>query len=330
MTVSTRTVSDDEADIRLDRWFRRHFPGVPQSAIQKLCRTGQVRVDGKRAEAATRLISGQAVRIPPLPAAPPPKPVHEPDASVIREMRAMVLYEDDHLLVLNKPYGLPVQGGPGISRHVDGMLEGLRDDGEHRPRLVHRLDRDTTGVLLIARTPGAAAKLAAAFRGRDMEKTYWAVVAGRPVPVEGEIDLPLKRIGGDYGERTAPAERDDEDAARAITEYRTLDHAARKLAWLELKPHTGRTHQLRVHCVAIRAPILGDLKYARPDQNNAFAPTVAGLSEKLHLHARSLILPHPAGGVLEVEADLPPHMLETFHTLGFSAKPARRPRREGR
>ncbi len=176
----------------------------------------------------------------------------------------MIIYQDDHLLVLNKPYGLPVQGGPGISRHVDGMLEGFRNEAGDRPRLVHRLDRDTTGVLLIARTPGVAAKLAAAFRGRDMEKTYWAVVAGRPVPVEGEIDLPLKRIGGDRGERTAPAERDDEDAARAITEYRTLDHAARKLAWLELKPHTGRTHQLRVHCVAIRAPILGDVKYARP------------------------------------------------------------------
>jgi len=332
---ATRTVSDDEADIRLDRWFRRHFPGVPQSAIQKLCRTGQVRVDGKRAEAATRLTSGQAVRVPPLPAAPATKPVPQANPAATREIEAMILYQDDHLIVLNKPYGLPVQGGPGISRHVDGMLEGFRNAGGERPRLVHRLDRDTTGLLLIARTPGSAAKLAAAFRGRDMDKTYWAVVAGRPVPVEGEIDLPLKRIGGangegGRGERTAPAERDDEDAARAITEYRTLDHAARKLAWLELKPHTGRTHQLRVHCVAIRAPILGDLKYARPDQNNAFAATIAGLSEKMHLHARSLVFPHPAGGIMHVEAELPPHMMETFHTLGFSAPPAIAPRRGGR
>jgi 23S rRNA pseudouridine955/2504/2580 synthase len=330
MTIqATRTVSDDEADIRLDRWFRRHFPGVPQSAIQKLCRTGQVRVDGRRAEAATRLTSGQAVRIPPLPAAPPPRPKAEPDPAAAREVEAMIIYQDDHLLVLNKPYGLAVQGGPGISRHVDGMLEALRVPGGDRPRLVHRLDRDTTGLLLIARTPGSAAKLAASFRGRDMEKVYWAVVAGRPVPVEGEIDLPLKRIGGDRGERTAPAERDDEDAARAITEYRTIDHAARKLAWLELKPHTGRTHQLRVHCVAIRAPILGDVKYARPDQNNAFAATVSGLSEKMHLHARALSFPHPGGGFLRVEADLPPHMMETFRTLGFTAPPAQKPRREG-
>jgi 23S rRNA pseudouridine955/2504/2580 synthase len=335
-----QTVSEDEADIRLDRWFRRHFPGVPQSAIQKLCRTGQIRVDGRRIEAATRLVSGQAVRVPPLPATPDfrpngvkPVPVVNPAAT--REIEAMIIYQDDHLLVLDKPYGLAVQGGPGISRHIDGMLEGLRTEGGDRPRLVHRLDRDTTGVLLIARTPGVAAKLAAAFRGRDMDKTYWAVVAGRPVPVEGEIDLPLKRIGGghgigEHGERTTPAERDDEDAARAITEYRTLDHAARKLAWLELKPHTGRTHQLRVHCVAIRAPILGDMKYARPDQNNAFAATVAGLSEKLHLHARSLVFPHPAGGTMRVEANLPPHMAETFRTLGFSAPAARPPYREGR
>jgi 23S rRNA pseudouridine955/2504/2580 synthase len=330
MTIATRTVSDDEADIRLDRWFRRHFPGVPQSAIQRLCRTGQVRVDGKRAEAATRLISGQAVRVPPLPIPPEAKPRMAVDPVAKREIEAMIIYQDDHLFVLDKPYGLAVQGGPGISRHVDGMLEALRVEGGDRPRLVHRLDRDTTGVLLIARTAGVAAKLAAAFRGRDMDKTYWAIVAGRPVPVEGEIDLPLKRVGGDRGERTAPAERDDEDAARAITEYRTLDHAARKLAWLELKPHTGRTHQLRVHCVAIRAPILGDVKYARPDQNNAFAATVEGLSEKMHLHARALVFPHPAGGVMRVEAGLPPHMRETFQTLGFSAPDTRPPRREGR
>ena len=335
MTIATATVSDDEADIRLDRWFRRHFPGLPQSAIQKLCRTGQVRVDGKRVETSTRLAPGQAVRVPPLPAQPAPKPIAAPNPATLRELRDMIIYEDEHMFVLNKPYGLPVQGGPGIVRHVDGMLEALRIPGGDRPRLVHRLDRDTTGVLLIARTAGVAAKLAAAFRGRDMDKTYWAVVAGRPVPVEGEIDLPLKRVGGgqkggDWGERTAPAERDDENAARAITEYRTLDHAARKLAWLELKPHTGRTHQLRVHCVAIRAPILGDVKYEQPDQNNAFAATVEGLSEKMHLHARSLVFPHPGGGTFRVEADLPPHMVDTFRTLGFSAPRARPPERRGR
>lgn len=331
MSVQTRTVTEDEADIRLDRWLRRHFPSVPQSAIQKLCRTGQVRVDGQRVETSTRLAPGQDVRIPPMPTAPAePKPVRPVSDADAADLLKRVIYRDDHVIVLNKPHGLPVQGGPGITRHLDGMLDALRFGSNDRPRLVHRLDRDTSGVLLLARTPGVAAKLAAAFRGRDVEKTYWAVVAGRPVPVEGRIDLPLKRVGGPRGERTIPAERDDKTGARAVTDFRTLDHAARKLAWLELQPVTGRTHQLRVHCVAIRAPILGDVKYHEPDQNNAFSALVEGLSSDLHLHARALRLPHPAGGTLVVEADLPPHMADTFRTLGFHAQPARPPRREGR
>ncbi|MBV8911980.1 MAG: RluA family pseudouridine synthase, partial [Acetobacteraceae bacterium] len=214
-------------------------------------------------------------------------------------------------------------GGPGISRHLDGMLDALRLDSPHRPRLVHRLDRDTSGALVLARTPGVAAKLASAFRGRDVRKTYWAVVAGRPIPVEGRIDLPLLRYAGARGERSVPAARDDEEAQRAVTDYATLDHAGQKLAWLELNPITGRTHQLRVHCVALGAPIVGDLKYHEPDQNGARSAIVDGLSNKLHLHARALDLPHPAGGRLHVEAELPSHMRQSFKTLGFQAKPAR-------
>jgi 23S rRNA pseudouridine955/2504/2580 synthase len=327
VAVAARVVSADEADIRLDRWFRRHFPGLTQSAIQKLCRTGQVRVDGHRADAATRLASGQSVRIPPMPATPAPKPLPSIDPHIARDLQRLVIYRDDSILVLNKPHGTPVQGGPGITHHLDAMLDALRFGAPDRPRLVHRLDRDTSGVLLLARTPGAAAKLAAAFRGRRVEKTYWAVVAGRPVPPEGRIDLPLRRIGGARGERVELADRSDKDAAHAITDYRTLDHAGQKVAWLELHPLTGRTHQLRVHCVALGAPILGDVKYARPDQNNAFSATVAGLSSELHLHARALSLPHPAGGILLVEADLPPHMMQTFRTLGFHAPAARKPQK---
>jgi 23S rRNA pseudouridine955/2504/2580 synthase len=327
MAVAPLIVSEDESDIRLDRWFRRHFPGLTQGAIQKLCRTGQVRVDGRRADAATRLASGQSVRIPPLPAPPAPKPPIPVDPYAARDLQRLVIHRDDHVLVVNKPPGLPVQGGPGISHHLDALLDALRFGSPERPRLVHRLDRDTSGVLLLARTPGTAAKLAAAFRGRAVEKTYWAVVARRPMPPEGRIDLPLRRIGGPRGERTEIAERTDKEAARAITDYRTLDHAGQKLAWLELRPLTGRTHQLRVHCVAIGAPILGDVRYARPDQNDAFSATVEGLSSELHLHARALRLPHPAGGTLLVEADLPPHIALTFRTLGFHAPAARPPQR---
>ncbi len=321
MSVQTVLVSGDEAEIRLDRWFRRHFPQVTQGALQKLCRTGQVRVDGKRAEAATRLAPGQAIRVPPLPAAPPPAPSRPVDPHEAAELQRLILHRDDALLVLNKPPGLPVQGGPGITRHLDGMLDALRLGGE-RPRLVHRLDRDTSGVLLLARTPGIAGKLAAAFRGRAVKKTYWAVVVGRPAPGEGVIDAALVRSGGARAGHSALAEPGDPEAARAITEYRVLDAAGRRLAWLELAPLTGRTHQLRVHCAALGAPILGDSRYGGGETEPA------GFAPLLHLHARALTLPHPAGGTLAVSADLPPHMRETFRTLGFTApaapKPARR------
>lgn len=329
-TVTTREVTRDEADIRLDRWFRRHFPGLTQGAIQKFCRTGQVRVDGRRVEAATRLNPGQSVRIPPIPAAPvPAKLVHELDPRLAAEMRAMVLYSDDDLIVLNKPQGLPTQGGPGISKHVDMMLAALREGIDPKPRLVHRLDRETSGVLVVARTPGIAAKLAASFRTREVEKVYWAIVCGRPVPVEGRIDVELVRVDGFKGERAAVAGEYDTETARAITDYRTLDHAGRKLAWLELRPLTGRTHQLRVSCASIGAPILGDLPYGeeRPHEERRNTALYEGLGETLHLHARRLSLPHPSGGILTVEADLPPHMVETFATLGFEAPAAAAPQR---
>ena len=326
MSVSTRAVTDDEADIRLDRWVRRHFPAATQGKIQQWCRTGQIRVDGRRADAATRLAPGQSVRIPPLPEAPaaPPPP---PDPRAQKDLERMVLYRDQQVIVLDKPPGLPSQGGPGISRHLDGMLDGLRFGAPDRPRLVHRLDRDTSGVIVVARTPGVAAKLAALFRGREVEKTYWAVVVGRPVPPAGRIDLNLVRLGGQRAERVAVAGPHDQGAARAITDYRTLDHAGRKLAWLELRPLTGRTHQLRVSCAAIGAPILGDVAYGEPREAGNTA-LVDGFPALLHLHARRLSLPHPAGGRLTVEAALPPHMAETFRTLGFTAPVAQPPLRQ--
>jgi 23S rRNA pseudouridine955/2504/2580 synthase len=329
MSIATKTVTADEADLRLDRWFRRHFPSATQGVIQKLCRTGQIRVDGKRVETGMRLSPGMSVRVPPLPSSTPvkaekPAPVFDPLLEA--EMSKLVLYKDDHVIVLCKPFGLPSQGGPGITRHLDGMLDGLRYGSEHRPRLVHRLDRDTTGVLVVARTPGVAAKLAASFRGRDVEKTYWCVVVGRPVPVEGRIDVNLVRIDGFRGERAAVAGPYDTETARAITDFRTLDHAGRKLAWLEMKPLTGRTHQLRVSCAAVGAPILGDEPYGKEIEGRNSA-LVDGLGDKLHLHARAIAFPHPAGGTLIVEAELPSHIQATFRDLGFTAPAAAAPLR---
>lgn len=326
--VTTRTVGPDEADLRLDRWFRRHFPHVPHGALARLLRTGQVRVDGRRAETGTRLVPGQTIRIPPLPA--PEAMVAKPppiDERAAKELQARVLYRDASVLVLDKPFGLPVQGGPGIGRSVDHLLDALRFGSEERPRLVHRLDRDTTGVLVLARTPAAASRLAAAFRARDAEKTYWAVTVGVPTPRAGRVDAPLAKRPGPRGERVAVVDEEEGEeggkVARAVTDYRVVDHAGKRAAWLELSPLTGRTHQLRVHCVALGCPILGDAKYG------GAAAMLAGFPEMLHLHARRLAIAHPEGGRLVVEAPLPPHVKETFAALGFEAprpiKPARAP-----
>ena len=311
MSVEQRTIEPDEAGLRLDRWFRRHHPHITQGALQRLCRTGQIRIDGKRAEAATRLLPGQLIRVPPLPAAAPVEGGHRIDARDIQALAAITLYEDDDLLVLDKPSGLATQGGPGIVRHIDGLAASLRDARGRRPLLVHRLDRDTSGVLLLAKGPANAARLAATFRSRDILKTYWAVTVGKPVPAEGVIDAPLARLGSGAGSLTVLADRDDEDGAASRTEYRTLDAAARRLAWLELRPLTGRTHQIRVHCEALGVPILGDPKYGEGRAR------MEGFPDRLHLHARALSLPHPAGGTLTVSAGLPPHMRDTFRALGF-------------
>lgn len=322
MTQETRKVGFYDADIRLDRWFKRNLPAVPHGMLVKWLRTGQVRVDGKRAEAGTRLAAGAELRIPPIPTLtdqPKPDPVARPvtDADA-RDLRRTIIHQDSSVIVIDKPHGLAVQGGPGITKHLDGMLDALADGGE-RPRLVHRLDRDTTGVLVLARSAAAASKLAAAFRGRDAQKLYWAVVAGRPVPVEGRLDLALAKTGAKGNERVVAAT--GKQSTHAATLYRTLDHAARKLAWLELIPLTGRTHQLRVHCKELGAPILGDGKYGGADAH------IAGLAGKLHLHARRLSIPHPEGGWLTVEAPLPPHMATTFTDLGFTAGAPQPPRR---
>ena len=317
MSVQTIPVHEADAGIRLDRWFRRHFPQLTQGALQKMLRTGQVRVDGKRAEGNTRLDPGQEVRIPPLPDAPPPAARTQVNAADEAMLLGAVLYRDASVIVLNKPHGLAVQGGPGITRHLDGMLDALRFGAEERPRLVHRLDKDTSGILLLGRSAAAAAALAAGFRGRDAHKTYWAVVVGEPLHAAGRISQPLARERSARGERTVPS---DEGQA-AVTEYTTLEVVKRRAAWLQMHPLTGRTHQLRVHAASsLNTPILGDGKYG------GHTAHMDGLPGALHLHARAIAIPHPEGGVLEAEAGLPPHMAETFAYFGFDAPKPHKPR----
>lgn len=318
-------ISEAATDMRLDRFLRREIPGLTQAMLQKLLRTGKIRLNGARTEANARLVEGNVLSVPDI--APPteaPKSRHivKMDETRIKDLERMVIYKDNSVIILNKPAGLPVQGGSGIAVHVDGMLDALQGDLTERPKLVHRLDRATSGVLVIARSSRAANKLAAAFRGRDIEKTYWALLAGLPDTLEGRIDLPLRRIDLGMTSRSEPTSRKDKDGQKAVTDYRVLDKAGKKFCFVELSPHTGRMHQLRAHCLALGTPILGDDVYG-----GIFSEHFA---EQLHLHARRLSFPHPEGGLLTVEAPLPKHMLNGLQYLGFPAPEASPPQRTGK
>lgn len=349
--VQTLAVIEDEEGMRLDRWFRHRFPKLAMSHLNRIVRKGEVRVNGRRCEASTRLAQGDAVRVPPLrlddPALPAVKRAVANEADLAL-LQSITLYEDEHLLVLNKPFGLAVQGGPGVKRHVDGMLEALTRGGQ-KPRLVHRIDRDTSGVLLVARTRKMAADLGEIFRTRQTQKIYWAVVRGVPKPAQGRISLYLKKGPGMTGERSARssqrqasrggaetfrgdpekmhvARHGDDDAQHSVTYYTIVDKVAPRLAWLSMKPITGRTHQLRAHAEAIGHPIIGDPKYRLeiaendPRISDPMRALPSGIEMKLHLLARRLVLPHPRGGTLDVTAPLPPHMQKTFDLFGFDAR----------
>jgi 23S rRNA pseudouridine955/2504/2580 synthase len=400
--IATITVGRDEAGMRLDRWFKSHYPDLAFGRLQKLVRTGQVRVDGGRVKTSTRLEPGQVVRVPPL-AAPagfdaerddedderqgdpqdtgqddqeddrPDDRGVEPDedaavfagltgsklarararakalaaagegaakpagkaaapkaasgkavvtkygtgrAGDAETLRAMLLYEDRDVFVFNKPFGLAVQGGSGLTRHIDGMLESLLDAKGQKPRLVHRLDRDTTGVLVVARTRLAATHLTAAFRARSTRKVYWALVKGVPKPNQGRISTFLAKGTGAEGERMRIARHGEDDAVHAVTYYAVVDQAGQQMSWLSLRPVTGRTHQLRAHTAHIGHPIIGDPKYFEVE--NWELP--GGMQNRLHLHARRITLPHPSGtGKLDVSAPLPDHMKQSWNLLGFDA-----------
>jgi 23S rRNA pseudouridine955/2504/2580 synthase len=308
------TVAAEDAGLRLDRWFRRHYPKVPHGRLQKLLRGGQIRVDGGRVQANTRLMEGQSVRVPPLGEranGPRKVPVRAPSAADMAVLERAVLHRDDDVIVLNKPPGLAVQGGTRTHRHLDAMLDGLCFGSSERPRLVHRLDKDTSGALLLARHRQAAAALTSAFRGKAVRKLYWALVAGAPTNREGRIDEELaKRL---RGEREAVEATKSGRAAATL--YRQIETAGGKITWLALTPLTGRTHQLRVHCAHLGTPVVGDRKYGGP----AAALAGEGIASGLHLHARSIALPHPNGSRLDVTAPLPDHMAATFSFLGFDA-----------
>lgn len=320
--VATLEVASVEDAMRLDRWFRGRFPEVTNSYLQKLVRTGQVRIDGKRCEASSRLEAGQQVRVPktirvPSQKMPGAKTGLKPALGLSKADRdfieGLILFEDDSVLVLNKPYGIAVQGGAGNRRNLDALLAGMIDRFGDRPRLVHRLDRDTTGVLLVAKSRNAAAKLGRIFQTRSAAKTYWALVKGVPKPPQGKVEAALVKAAGPDGDRVRKAEPGEQaEAMHATTHYSMIDRVAHKCAWLSLKPVTGRQHQLRAHMDLIGCPIIGDVKYA-----GGMAMPIEDIEPKLHLHARRLVIPHPERGTIDVTAPLSPHMLRTWHLLGL-------------
>jgi 23S rRNA pseudouridine955/2504/2580 synthase len=326
------TVGLDEAEQRLDRWFRRQFPQVTQGRLEKLCRKGEVRVDGGRVKTSTRIGPGQVVRVPPLPDAPATLADRigpaGPSPAEAQAMTDAVLFRDDHMIVLNKPAGLAVQGGTGQQRHLAAMLPALRFGRNDDPRLVHRLDKDTSGLLVLARTGAAAVELARLFRSRAVEKIYFAAVAGRPDPARGTIRFGLvKAAGKGEGEKMRLIHPDEvqatEGAKNATTDYRVIDQAGGRAAWVALKPVTGRTHQLRAHMAALGCPIAGDGKYGGRGQENDGSGWGAGLggalSRKLHLHAARLSFPHPVTGQrMNFSAPLPEHMARTWEVFGWN------------
>lgn len=317
-TFETIEVGDAEAGLRLDRWFRERFPGITFGQLQKWLRTGQVRVDGKRVKTGARLEVGQQVRVPPLGHAAPktveklppraPRPATSDEAKALKER---VIFRNQAIIALDKPAGLAVQGGTKLDRHLDAMLDALRFDGKERPRLVHRLDRDTSGVLLLARTRVAAQELTKAFRARETRKIYLAITVGCPRPHQGKIDLALAKAGGPGQEKMVA---DAETGARAVTMFSVLDNAGQKVALVALMPVTGRTHQLRAHMAAISTPILGDGKYGGRE---AFIGAEMGVESRLHLHAARLEIPDGKGKILHFEAPLPPHFKAALSAFGF-------------
>ncbi len=317
--VKQITIAKDDDDIRLDRWFKRHYPELSYGRLEKLLRKGQIRLDGKRAKSKQRISAGQVMRVPPFGDAGGLRPIEAKEEAhlsehEIEEVRSWVLYKDEDVIVLNKPAGLPTQGGTGIKRHLDGLLHALKFEKTEKPKLCHRLDKDTSGVLLLARSTGAAAKLTKTFKTKEARKLYWALTVKAPNPKEGKIFQPIAKYHSHHGERMVI---DADEGKDARTLFRTIESTGNAAAWVALEPLTGRTHQLRVHCAYLKTPIQGDGKYGGQE---AYL-TGDGVSKKMHLHARRLQVPSPDGvGVIDIVAPLPDHMLRSWDFFGFDPK----------
>ena len=311
--VDNVLVTEEDDGVRLDRWLKKNYPEATFSNVQKILRTGQVRVDGKRVKGEARLIKGQLIRVPPQLALPVPKNEKGMTKKDIDFIQSLVLYKDEHIIAINKPAGLASQGGSKINRHVDGMLEGLAFDGV-KPHLVHRLDKDTSGVLLLARNPRIAKRMGELFQGRDIRKYYWAITVPAPLQHQGKIKSTIAKVEGPGGEKVRGVS--EEKGKTALTYYQVMETASTKLAWVAFWPKTGRTHQIRVHALEMGCPLLGDYKYSH---HQPLLEELPELPNMLHLHSRRVILPHPVTGKkLDITAPLDPNMRKTWKFFNFN------------
>lgn len=297
-------IKQDDDGIRLNRWFLREYPSLSLSRLQKLLRTKQIKVDGKKAETSTRLLCDQELRIPPLDNEKADKKVEELSISDVNYIQSMVIYKDNDIIVINKPAGLSVQGGTNTFKHIDGMLDALKFEKEEKPKLVHRIDKETSGILVLARNRKKADELTKAFREKTLNKTYLAVVRGVPEKNEGEIKLSLEKIG----EKMEVVE----GGKKAITLYKVIDKIGKKYSLVEASPLTGRTHQIRAHLEAIGTPILGDDKYYGKERLR-----IKDVQDKLYLHAYKIDLSSICNKKLIIEAKMPKHFVETCKFFGL-------------
>ncbi len=331
--VTFYNVSFEDQDQRLDRWLKRQFPTINQIKIEKWCRKGEIRINSGRVKPSKRLVLGEVVRVPPIENVERSvkhrvKVFSESDVDMIKQT---VIYEDCHLLVLNKPAGLAVQGGSGQKdRHVDALSEVFRHDSVEKPKLVHRLDKHTSGILLLAKDRKTAEIMTKSFRSKRVRKIYWALVAGIPKTDVGTVRLSLNKTKLASGLEkmvsiSATEEMNFPNSKRSITDYVVIEKVSQRATWLGLSPITGRTHQLRSHMAAIGCPIIGDTKYGTKEQANSgegWGAQIGGMiSRKLHLHARSITFEHPiTKQEVFFEADLPTHMAKAWNIFNWNLK----------
>ncbi len=315
--VRILNVSEDDSGQRLDRWIKKYAPDLPYVLVQKLMRKGQIRVDGKRAKPDQKLEAGQEVRLPPYEGMRP-REEKKITAADIAFIKSLVIYDDGDIIAINKPYDLAVQGGTNTYRHVDGLLEGLANEEGVKPKLVHRLDKDTSGILLLARSTKIAREMGDMFKGRDLKKIYWALISPAPSIYEGTIRAPIAKASGSNKERMVV---DEEEGKYSLTDYSIIDTAGTDVAFAAFWPRTGRTHQIRVHSEFMGSPILGDPKYAYRDiqhEHEIIDLESLDLAKRLHLHARRIIFRHPIKRTkVDITAPLPEDLQKSWKALGF-------------